>query len=109
MPKITGSHPSVVPSTNSQTRAPQPAASPSQPTAPASWGSAPRTDAAERREKATGVSTRKAELTEAEQTQVVQKFPPGWETWKKTTADWAVNTAALALAAEKEVLKSKPR
>ena len=35
-----------------------------------------------------------------------KQFPPGWETWKKTTADWAINTSARALAAEKEVLKS---
>lgn len=38
-----------------------------------------------------------------------KQFPPGWETWKKTTADWAVNTTALAIAAEKEVLKSQLR
>lgn len=38
-----------------------------------------------------------------------KKFPPGWETWKKTSADWAVNTGALALAAEKELIKSKFR
>ena len=36
-----------------------------------------------------------------------KQFPAGWETWKKTTADWATNTTALALSAEKEyVLQS---
>ncbi len=30
-----------------------------------------------------------------------KQFPEGWETWKKTTADWAVNTGAIALSAEK--------
>jgi hypothetical protein len=30
-----------------------------------------------------------------------KQFPEGWETWKKTTADWAVNTTAIAASAEK--------
>ena len=30
-----------------------------------------------------------------------KQFPEGWETWKKTSADWAVNTGAIALSAEK--------
>ncbi len=38
-----------------------------------------------------------------------KKFPPGWENWKKTSADWAVSTAALAASAEKEVLARKLR
>ena len=36
-----------------------------------------------------------------------KQFPPGWETRKKTSADWAVNTSALALAAEKETITRK--
>jgi hypothetical protein len=72
MPKISGPHSPVVPSTSGQSRAHQPAAPSSQPAAPTSWGNTPRADAAERREKATGVSTRKAELTPDQQSQVAQ-------------------------------------
>lgn len=38
-----------------------------------------------------------------------KKFPEGWETWKKTTADWVSNTTALAVAAEKETILQKFR
>lgn len=38
-----------------------------------------------------------------------KQFPPGWETWKKSSADWAVSTTAIAFAAEKETLAQKHR
>jgi hypothetical protein len=38
-----------------------------------------------------------------------KQFPPGWETWKKTSTDWAASTAAIALSAEKETLAQKLR
>jgi hypothetical protein len=38
-----------------------------------------------------------------------KQFPPGWETWKKTTGDWVANTTALAIAAEKETVLRKFR
>jgi hypothetical protein len=31
-----------------------------------------------------------------------KKFPPGWETWPKTRADWVKHTLALLQAAGKE-------
>jgi hypothetical protein len=96
MPKISGSpSPAVSPSTTSQTRAPQPTATPSQPAA-TSWGSSPRADATERREKATGVSTKPAELSDAEKTGVVQK---------KATCPFiatSVNTGALPMRNDAE-------
>ena len=38
-----------------------------------------------------------------------KKLPEGWESWKKTSADWAANTTALTLAAEKETVLMKLR
>jgi hypothetical protein len=37
-----------------------------------------------------------------------KQFPPGWETWKKTSTDWVKNTTALLIDAGKEYLKDKP-
>lgn len=38
-----------------------------------------------------------------------KQFPPGWESWKNTSADWAVNATALVFSAEKELIAHKLR
>lgn len=75
MTRISG--PAAPPPTTSTSRTEGPRTTPeaaAQPASkPASWGSAPSTSAAERREKATGVSTQVAQLTDAQNTEVVKK------------------------------------
>ena len=34
-----------------------------------------------------------------------KRFPPGWETWKKTSHDWVKNTTGLLVSAGKEYLR----
>lgn len=36
---------------------------------------------------------------------VDKRFPPGWETWKKTSHDWVTNTTGLLVSAGKEYLR----
>lgn len=36
-----------------------------------------------------------------------KKFPPGWESWTKSSTDWASSTLALTVSAEKELIKEK--
>jgi hypothetical protein len=38
-----------------------------------------------------------------------KKFPEGWQTWKKTRADWVKNTTALLLDAGREYLRTRSR
>jgi hypothetical protein len=75
MPRIAGPiapQPSTS-TTRTGTAGPTPAPVSQPASKPAGWGSGPSTSAAERREKATGVSTRPAELTGAQKEEVVQK------------------------------------
>ena len=36
---------------------------------------------------------------------VRKQFPEGWQTWKKTRADWVKNTTALLVSAGAEYLR----
>ncbi len=35
-------------------------------------------------------------------------LPAGWQSWKKSAADWAVSSAALASSAAAEYVKNRP-
>jgi hypothetical protein len=43
-------------------------------------------------------------LEEVESMFVHKRFPKGWETWKKTRADWTINSTALMMSAGKAYL-----
>jgi len=36
---------------------------------------------------------------------VHKELPQGWDTWRKTKADWVTNTTALAVVAGREYLR----
>lgn len=106
MPKITP-RTAAPQATTTQPTPKQPSAAEPQATPAPGWGGAPRTSAAERREKATGVSTARAELTDAQRTEVVQKKAtcPFIATGVKTGALPVRNDAQRPLASIDDVVK----